>query len=112
MSFKTTHAIVAAMLAAFLAGSTCLAKDDGREQPSKPKVKERKEENKEVRQGNFFTRFWIHTVGSPMARGMKDGMKKVHKGLGMGSGKVKDAFDCDEKTKETKKDNKKKSGSE
>ena len=59
----------------------------------KPKVEKKagKKED-EGRQGNPFTRFWIHTVGAPMARGMKDGMKTVHGGLRTGARKIHHAF--------------------
>lgn len=68
------------------------SKEDSKPQKEKKAKKEKKSEGGHGSQTNAFTRFWIHTVGAPMGRGMKDGMKKVYKNLRSGTHSIKESF--------------------
>jgi hypothetical protein len=116
MRNRIARAVLSVIVTVGLACPVATAKED-EAVDGKPKVeKENKEAKKEgARQNNPFTRFWIHTVGAPMARGMKDGMKKVHKGLKVGARKISNAFtggskEKDERNRLEKEKRKKKDG--
>ena len=88
----------------------------GEEQAKKKdKAKAEKSSSGHNPQSNAFTRFFVHTVGAPMARGMKDGMRTVYKGMRSGTHKIKEGFmtiggyEKDDK-KTSKKDGKPESG--
>lgn len=100
MRNKLLRSLLSLAVVAGLACPIAVAKE-GELITKKPKVEKKKEKKEgEARQGNPFTRFWIHTVGAPMARGMKDGMKKVHKGLKTGARKISNAFTGGSKEKD------------
>lgn len=50
------------------------AKKDAVKEEKKSKAKDEKQGE---RKGNVFTRFWVHTVGSNMAGGLKTGARKI-----------------------------------
>ncbi len=86
-SNKWVWALGLIVVAGLFSGPTAFGKEEA----------EAKKETKAASSGhspqtNAFTRFWVHTVGAPMARGMKDGMRKMYKGLRSGSHKIKQGF--------------------
>ncbi len=89
----------------------------GEEKAQKDKTKTENSSSGHAPQGNAFTRFWIHTVGAPMAKGMKGGMKTTYKGLRSGTHKIKEGFMTiggydknDKKSTDAKKGGKQESG--
>jgi hypothetical protein len=95
-------AIVAVLMACLTACPVVSSEEDDAKRARKEKAEKEGKARKEkaakkakkegVPQSNFFTRFWIHTVGGPMARGLKDGTKDVYKGLRSGTHMIKERF--------------------
>lgn len=71
------------------------------EEPAKPAAKEapkpKADDDKYTKKdggegGNPMVRFFTHTVGEPMRKGLFGGGKKMEKGLKSGADKIEDAF--------------------
>ena len=87
---RLAGALIALMLACPMA--LCEEAEKGGEKAKKEVKEEKKKDGDAVPQSNPFTRFWIHTVGGPMARGLKDGTRDVYKGMRHGTHRIKEAF--------------------
>ncbi len=101
MKMKPRQFALLSVITCFLLGNALGFAGDDDPNPAKAKEtpKAEKEKQETSCQSNPFTRFWIHTVGAPMARGLKDGTRKVHKGLKVGARKIKHTFNGGSKEK-------------
>jgi hypothetical protein len=70
--------ILALVLTAAMLPWSAFSGDGDKPEAKKYVVKEgKKDESKGENKGNVFTRFWVHTVGSNMAGGLKTGARKI-----------------------------------
>jgi hypothetical protein len=73
--------VLALVLTAAMLPCSAFSGDGDKPEAKKDVVKkeESKAENKGEKKGNCFTRFWVHTVGSNMAGGLKTGARKIER---------------------------------